>query len=237
LAFLNIEKHPFRAGLILGLLSFKPHLIAIVPLFLVVGRAWRTLAGLGISVFALVLASAIVFGIESWIRFFEKIPFMLSLLKGGFLQMHQVVSTVGALLLVGVPYDVAVLVHMVLAVIGICMAAVTWYQNKPSYIRHSLAVLSILFVTPYANSYDLTLLALPICWIGWEAYKKEGISGFDSFFLVAAWFLPVVTVFLAAIARLQIAPFFILGMSVWVYRYNPHNGVPEPSSRNPARKR
>lgn len=107
LAFLIIEKRPFTAGLVLGLLSFKPHLIAIIPLFLLVGRAWRTLAGLGISVFFLVLASAILFGIEAWVRFFEKIPFMFYLLKNGFLQMHQVVSTAGALLLDGLPYQAA----------------------------------------------------------------------------------------------------------------------------------
>ena len=156
---------------------------------------------------------------------------MLYLLKGGFLQMHQVVSTVGALLLAGVPYQAAILVHLLFSAIGIGMAVITWYRNKPASIRHSMLVLTILLVTPYANSYDLALLALPICWIGWEAYKKESISGFDSFFLVAAWFLPVVTVFLAAIAKLQIAPFFILCMSFWVFRHDLSNGMSEPIGR------
>ena len=231
LAFLIIEKRPFAAGLILGLLSFKPHLIAIVPLFLLVGRAWRTLAGLGISVFVLVLASAILFGIESWIRFFEKIPFMLYLLKGGFLQMHQVVSTVGALLLAGVPYQAAILVHLLFSAIGIGMAVITWYRNKPASIRHSMLVLTILLVTPYANSYDLTLLALPICWIGWEAYKDDSISSFDSFFLITAWCLPILSVSIAVLAKLQIAPFFILCMSFWVFRHDLSNGMSEPIGR------
>jgi alpha-1,2-mannosyltransferase len=237
LAFLLIGKRPFAAGLVLGLLSFKPHLVMLIPLFLFAGRAWRTLAGMGISVVALVAASAIFFGPDSWVRFFEKIPLMLHLMKGGFLQMHQLVSTVGALLLAGVSYPAAILIHVLVAMIGIGLTVVTWYRNRPGYVRHSLLVLAIFLVTPYANSYDLTLLGLPICWIGWEAYKRGSVSNLDSFFLIAAWLVPVVTVFLAAIAKLQIAPFFILGMSVWVYRYNPHNGVPGPSSRYPAWKR
>lgn len=216
-AFLIIDKRPFTAGLVLGLLSFKPHLIAIVPLFLVVGRSWRTLAGLGISVVVLVLASVVVFGMETWEKFFEKIPFMLYLLKHGYLQMHQVVSPVGALLLAGLPYEAALSIHLLFSIAAIVMTAAMWHRNAPGYIKHSLLVLAILLVTPYANSYDLTLLALPLCWLGWEAFRRGNISNRDSLFLIAAWFLPIVSVFLAVLFRLQIAPLFILCMSVWIF--------------------
>lgn len=234
LAFLLIEKRPFAAGLVLGLLSFKPHLVMLIPLFLLAGRAWRVLAGLGISVVVLVSASAIFFGLDSWHRFFEKIPLMLHLMKGGFLQMHQLVSTAGALLLVGVPYPAAILIHLLVALIGVGMTVVAWYRNRPGYVRNSLLVLTIFLVTPYANSYDLTLLALPICWIGWEAFKRGGVSTADSFFLITAWFVPIASVFFAALVKLQIAPFFILGMSIWVYRSDLYGGMSAPISRYPA---
>lgn len=217
LALLIIEKRPFTAGMLLGVLSFKPHLLVIIPFFLLVGRAWRTLAGMGASVLGLVIASAFLFGVESWYRFFEKIPFMMHLLKGGYLQMHQVISPVGAFLLVGLPYEVALCIHLLFSVAAIGMAATMWHRNAPRYIKHSLMVLAILLVTPYANSYDLTLLALPLCWIGWEAYKNGNISNLSSFFLIAAWFLPIVSVFFAILAGLQIAPFFILCMLIWIY--------------------
>ena len=94
-----------------------------------------------------------------------------------------------------------------------------------------MLVLTILLVTPYANSYDLTLLALPICWIGWEAYKDDSISSFDSFFLITAWCLPILSVSIAVLAKLQIAPFFILCMSFWVFRHDLSNGMSEPIGR------
>jgi hypothetical protein len=203
----------------------------IIPLFLLVGRAWRTLVGLGFSVFVLVFSSAILFGTDAWVRFFEKIPFMIYLLKNGYLQMHQVVSPLGALLLMGIPYDAAIWVHLAFSVIGISLTVVTWYKNKPGYIRHSLLVLTILLVTPYANSYDLTLLALPLCWIGWEVYKKSEISNRETFFLIAAWFLPIVSVFFAVLTGFQIAPFFILCMLIWTYLYDLQNGSPVPVNR------
>ena len=217
LALFMMEKRPLMAGLVLGLLSFKPHLIVIIPLFLAAGRAWRTLAGLGISVFVLVLASTILFGIDAWVRFLEKIPFMMYLLKNGFLQMHQVVSTLGALLLIGIPYQTAIWIHLLCSMIGIGLTVMAWYKDESRYVKHSLLVLTILLVTPYANSYDLTLLALPICWIGWEAYKRDNLSNSASFFLIAAWFLPLLAVFSAAYMGFQPAPFFLLFMLIWIY--------------------
>ncbi len=226
LVLLIIEKHPFAAGLVLGLLSFKPHLIMIVPIFLIAGRAWRTVAGLGISVMMLILASTVLFGIDTWLRFFEKIPFMMYLLKNGFLQMHQVVSTLGALLLMGIPYDTAVWIHLLFSLVGIGLTTAAWYKNEPRYIKHSLLVFTILLVTPYANSYDLTLLALPLCWFGWEAYRRAEISTIASLLLIAAWLLPLFTVIFAAQMRIQLAPFLILLMSIWTYM----NRIP---GRNP----
>jgi alpha-1,2-mannosyltransferase len=217
LALLIIEKHPLTAGLVLGLLSFKPHLLMIIPLFLVVGRCWRVLSGMIISLFLLASASVILFGLDAWFRFFEKIPLMMYLLQNGFLQMHQLVSTLGALLLLGIPYNIAIGIHLICSLIGIGLTAIAWYKNEPIYVKHSLLVLSVLLVTPYVNTYDLTLLALPICWIGWEAYKRTSISNTASCFLIAGWFLPVVSVSFAKHVGLQIVPFFILCMVIWIF--------------------
>jgi alpha-1,2-mannosyltransferase len=216
-SLLIIEKYPFTAGLVLGLLSFKPHLVMIVPLFLVIGKLWRTLTGLIVSVLFLVLTSVILFGIDAWFGFLEKIPFLMQLMENGYLQMHQIVSTLGALLLMEMPYMVAVWIHLLCSLIGIGFTAMAWSKNEPGYVKHSLLVLTVLLVTPYSNSYDLTLLALPICWIGWEAHKRGKISNRVTFFLIAAWFLPLLTVDLAVHLRFQPAPFAILGMVIWIY--------------------
>jgi alpha-1,2-mannosyltransferase len=217
LAMLMIDKYPLMAGLVLGLLSFKPHLVMIIPLFLFAGRSWRTLLGLSISVSLLSLTSVILFGLDPWFSFFEKIPFMLYLLKNEFLQMHQVVSTVGALLLMGLPYKAAIWIHLLLSVIAIGLTFLAWYKDEQLYIKHSLLVLTILLVTPYAHSYDLTLLALPICWLGWEAYRKAKISNLASSLLIAAWLMPMLSVTAAVHMRVQLAPFFIFLMLIWIY--------------------
>ena len=223
LALLIIERYPLIAGLVLGLLSFKPHLVMLVPLLLIAGRSWRTLLGMGISVFLLTLASTILFGVDTWFRFFEKIPIMFYLLKDGYMQMHQVVSTTGALLLMGVPYHTAIWIHLLLSVTGIGLAVTVWYKDAPCYVKHSLLVLTMLLVTPYANSYDLTLLALPICWLGWQAYERTEISTLASFYLIAAWSLPILSVIFAASMSIQLAPVLIFSMIIWIYKLPKRN--------------
>ena len=42
---LLLESNPLVAGLLLGLLSYKPHIFALIPLALLVGRQWRALGG------------------------------------------------------------------------------------------------------------------------------------------------------------------------------------------------
>jgi hypothetical protein len=190
----------------------------IIPLFLVAGQAWRTLAGMGISICVLSFASTILFGIDIWYRFIQKIPLMYHLLKNGILQMHQVASAVGALIMMGLPFPAAIGIHMLLSVIGIIVTATSWYRHDPGYIKYSLLVLTIVLVTPYANSYDLTLLALPICWLGWQAYERDEISPLGSFYLIAAWFLPILSVISSAYMGVQFAPFLILMMLLWIHK-------------------
>jgi alpha-1,2-mannosyltransferase len=217
-ALLIIGRYPFAAGTVLGLLSFKPHLVMIIPLFLVAGRMWRVLAGMGTSICLLVLVSVLLFGVDAWVKFLIKIPFMVDLLKGGYLQMHQVISTLSALLLAGVPYKAAISIHLISAFVAIALTARAWHKEEPRHVKNSLLVLTILIVTPYANTYDLTLLALPICWLGWEAYQRCRTSRLESFFLAAAWFLPMVCVVMAFHMKVQPVPFFLLSMLIWIYK-------------------
>ena len=80
-----------------------------------------------------------------------------------------------------------------------------WYREAPPAIRYSVLVLSILLFTPYAAVYDLTLLALPLAWLGWEGYTQGWRSG-EQNLLIIGWLTPLITPILAKFTGLQIAP-------------------------------
>jgi hypothetical protein len=71
---LLLQSNPFLGGILLGLVSYKPHIAVLIPLPLVARRQWRALGGAVIAVTLLVLVSVLVFGFSIWIDFLASIP-------------------------------------------------------------------------------------------------------------------------------------------------------------------
>lgn len=69
-----VPSRPVMAGVCIGLLSYKPHLGLLLPLALGAAGYWRTFAAAAATTVALVLATTMVFGAESWTSFIAQIP-------------------------------------------------------------------------------------------------------------------------------------------------------------------
>src|SRR5207237_8270122 len=69
LATLLLETRPIASGLLFGLLCYKPHFGLLVPIALAAGGYWRSFAAAAASAGALVLASLLLFGWETWHSF------------------------------------------------------------------------------------------------------------------------------------------------------------------------
>ena len=61
------------AGVLLGLLTYKPHLGMIFPIALAAGGHWRVFVTAMIVAALMALASLLAFGVESWQAFFANI--------------------------------------------------------------------------------------------------------------------------------------------------------------------
>ena len=64
-------QRPKVAGLLLGLLIYKPQLAVMLPVALIAGRAWQTLTSALLSALLVIVLSALLFGGDSWLAFFE----------------------------------------------------------------------------------------------------------------------------------------------------------------------
>ena len=60
------------AGFLLGLVSYKPHLFALVPVALIAARRWQALLAALITAAALALASFLLLGPGVWAGLLEK---------------------------------------------------------------------------------------------------------------------------------------------------------------------
>jgi Glycosyltransferase family 87 len=69
--FAALERRPLLAGAAFGLLGFKPQIATLLPVGLLAGRRWLTIAAGAATALAMAAASAAVFGLEAWRAFLE----------------------------------------------------------------------------------------------------------------------------------------------------------------------
>jgi CheY-like chemotaxis protein len=68
--FRLLERSPVLGGSLLGVLTIKPQFWLMTPVALIAGGEWRALLSAGITALALLVASAAVFGLDTWQSWF-----------------------------------------------------------------------------------------------------------------------------------------------------------------------
>lgn len=212
---LLVDRHPWLAGCLLGLLSYKPQLAVLIPVALVAGRQWRALGGAAAATASLALASLFFLGSDPWVAFFASLPEVSRIATDAGFRLKMVTFYPAALSL-GAGMVTAGLLQG-LAALGAAAAVVwAWSRKLPMALRGSLLAMGILLGTPYALEYDLTLLALAFAWLGWEEYTRRRIQG--EAFLMACWAGLFFAGFAAPQMGFQASPLIILallGFALW----------------------
>src|SRR5205085_325295 len=74
-ALVVLDARPIMAGVLFGLLSYKPQFGVMIPLVLVATARWRTFASAAGTVALLALVSTLAFGPDIWRAFADSLPF------------------------------------------------------------------------------------------------------------------------------------------------------------------
>jgi hypothetical protein len=197
-ALLTLERRPLLAGVLCGILTYKPHLAILVLFVLVADRRWRA-AFAAIATVCLFAASAwMVFGIESWRGFFHLASVANRMILGEGANPFAVQQTLFAeLRWAGIPASTAYTAQFALALL--VAGVVIWIWRAAASFRVKAAALAtgVLMVTPYLGYYDLALLALPVAWLGCEGLET-GFMPYEKTVLAAAWIVPLAYGFLLA---------------------------------------
>ena len=215
---LLLNRIPFAAGILFGLLSYKPQLAALVPIALIAGQHWRALFFFITTCALMILISLFVMGSEPWVAFLNNISTPLKILEANYqglvLPWDKMISVFVTSRQVGCNLLASRMLQLTTMVLTLGITTWVWFK-KPSYpIQASVLTLSALLFTPFAYEYDLTVLGLAIAWMGWEGYNKGWLRG-EKFLLIFAWLTPVLSRIIATLTGVQITPLilFILILS------------------------
>src|SRR5262245_14678435 len=173
-----LDRTPAVAGVLLGMLSYKPQIWLLVPLALLAARQWRALAWALGTVTLLVSASFAVFGADLWLAFLDASRESMSTRVAeemlGRVSMH-ITTLFAAARIVGLSPAVAAAVQLAGAVVAV---AAVWYafrHHGSSDARTAVLVTATFLISPYALNYDLLLLMPAVVALFRQAARQGSI--------------------------------------------------------------
>jgi hypothetical protein len=216
-ALMTLERKPVLAGILIGLMSIKPHFGVLLPLALMCGRHWRAFAAAAITTIAFAALSVLFLGIEPWIAFWNNLPVARAVFEDGLIRWSKLPSLYAALRLAGVGLTGAYVAHGLLALSVAASVAWVWWRKAPLALRGAALATGILLVTPYLFDYDYALLAVPIALLTMDGYVR-GWLRYERGVLAAAWVMPLIAVGLADTVSVQIGPVCVAALFVVAIR-------------------
>lgn len=161
-----LDRRPWLAGILIGLLTFKPHLGILIPLILILSWRWRVFLSATLTTLLISYLSLAIFGGQTWQAFLNSTFFATQVLHEGLVPLYKMQSLFASLRLNGASLPVAYGIHGALAVVAAVAVILLWRQNCSPEIRNAGLVIGTLMMTPFLLDYDLTLLAIPIAYLG-----------------------------------------------------------------------
>jgi hypothetical protein len=191
-ALVLLDRRPLLAGLLLGLLVYKPQYGLMLPLVLAVSGRWRVFAAAAATVVLLTIVTTLVFGPPVWQAFLTSTHFTRTVvLEQGDTGWHKIQSVFAWARMWGAPIPFAYALQGV--VIVAAGAALAWLWRGPASFPLKAAALCLgtIIATPYSFDYDMVLLAPVIAFFAVDGFTR-GFAPWDKTALAALWLVPLV---------------------------------------------
>jgi len=187
-----LDKRPIAAGILFGLVAYKPQFGIMIPFVLVASARWKTFAAAAATVVALVLVAALAFGADIWSAFLASTHFSRTVvLEQGGTGFEKIQSVFAAMRMWGGTVDAAYAAQIV-AALGVAAALTLLWRTQASIACKGAGLcIGALLATPYCLDYDMMLLAPAIALMAVEG-KSRGFLPYEQTALAALWLVPLV---------------------------------------------
>jgi hypothetical protein len=201
-ALLLVDRRPVLAGVLIGLLAYKPQFGILIPLVLAISGRWTAFAAAAATVAAMAAATVALFGIDS-LAFTRTV-----VLEAGTTGWEKIQSVFAAVRMWGGPTGLAYGAQFALV-----LAAATawlWRAGAPLAVRASALIVASLLATPYVLDYDMIVLGPAIAWFAAHGLER-GFLTWEKSALALAFFAPLIA---RSIAGAVLVPVGLIAMTV-----------------------
>jgi Glycosyltransferase family 87 len=187
-----LDRRPWLAGILFGLLAYKPQFGLMIPLVLIVTGHWRTVAAAAATVAALAVITTVAFGVDVWTAFIAGTRFTrVVVLEHGETGWYKIQSVFSVVRMWGGSIDLAYAIQA--AVTVTVAAALVWlWRSRADYSLKAAALpIASILATPYSLDYDLMVLAPSITFLAMHGLRHK-FSSFERTALAFVWIVPLV---------------------------------------------
>lgn len=193
------------AGIALGILTIKPQLGILAPVALIASMNWRTFLSASVTTLVLAGLSATVLGIGVWQVFWQQAPVASAMMELGGVEWGKMISVYGSLRQFGLGHGVSMAVQATVGLGALACVWKAWRATKDMAVRSAVLIGGTLLVTPFALTYDLTLLVIPCAFLIREGLK-QGFLPYDRILLALVIGLSASTAPFAILLGFPLAP-------------------------------
>lgn len=182
---------PVLAGILFGLLTYKPQLGLLVPVALVSARLWRPFAAAAATALLLVLVTSLGFGWEVWPRWAAALAGFSRQFAAEAGGLRHLMPTVAAGLAdMGVGRAAAMLVQ---GLVSGAAAAAVWvcFRRGATPLAVAALLTGTFLATPYALVYDMPVVTIAVLWLVADRCRRgEAIPLGETVIVLLALFFP-----------------------------------------------
>ena len=191
-ALVMLDRRPAVAGIMFGLLSYKPQFGLMIPLVLIATQRWRAFGAAVVTVAALAAVSTVAFGPNIWSAFLASTEFSrVIVLEAGDTGWHKIQSIFSWVRMWGGSVAVAYAIHAVVVIVLGVMLVRLWRSDRPYPLKAGALIMASVLSTPYALDYDMMALAPAIAFLAVDGLQR-GFSAWQKTALAALWLVPIV---------------------------------------------
>jgi hypothetical protein len=190
-AIVQLDRCPWLAGILFGLLAYKPQFGVLIPLVLAASGRWRVIVNAAATVATLTAAVTFVFGLEVWTAFLESMPFTRNVvLEQGGTGWYKIQSLFSWVRMWGGSVELAYAMQGAMTLV-IAVALIRLWRGRAAFpLKAAALAIGCLLATPYSLDYDLMLLAPAIAYLAVDGLAR-GFGGYDKTVLAGLWLCPL----------------------------------------------
>lgn len=229
-ALTQLDCRPIVAGVLIGLLAYKPQFGLLIPLVLAVSGRWRVFASAVVTLAVMTLAVTFAFGVDVWTAFLATGKFTRTVvLEQGGTGWYKIQSVFSWVRMWGGGIALAYVVQA--AVTVTIAAALAWlWRSRAAYpLKAAALLIGTLLATPYSLDYDLMLLAPAIGYLAYDGFAR-GFGAYEKTVLAALWIVPLVARSVPQATLIPLAvPIMLLAFAMLLRRAMNECGVAQSS--------